>query len=232
MSRSSSTHRLVSLVIATVASILLSAAFLSSQASAATGASPAPPSNLHAAGVSQGIQLTWRDSSNNETAWIIYDGLTQKYLVGAHAGVGGNVTYTWGGMKPSEYKCFMVRAYNAWGASAWTPGWGCNRAKASSAAPAVDRVESWCYGNGGSDFGTNLSWFLPSTAWDSFKVYKNGTLIQQLTRVNENNLVLAHYTDLNFGYQIKTGARGATFAVSIVKSNIESSRLNANPVCS
>ena len=86
---------------------------------------PSPwPTGLQAAGVQGGVKLTWQDNSNNETAWIITDGATNRYLNVSNGSTTGPVSYTWTGMGSHQWKCFQVSAYNAWGASGPTPSSG------------------------------------------------------------------------------------------------------------
>jgi subtilisin family serine protease len=86
-------------------------------------ATPAAPTNLVGSKLNKtGARLTWTDNSNNETGFIIereekigpnWSGLTQ-FTVGA------NVTTFTDNPGPGHYR-YRVRAYNAVGASAWTP---------------------------------------------------------------------------------------------------------------
>jgi len=88
---------------------------------------PAAPSHLQATPIScSQIELTWQDNSSNETGFTIYDGITMTH-------VGANTTsYTFGGLAPSTYRCFLVRAFNEYGSSGWNdddnngePDWAC-----------------------------------------------------------------------------------------------------------
>jgi hypothetical protein len=86
---------------------------------------PSPwPTGLQAVGVQGGVKLTWQDNSNNETAWIINDGTTNRYLTVSNGSTTGPVSYTWTGLGSHQYQCFRVAAYNAWGASGYTPSSG------------------------------------------------------------------------------------------------------------
>jgi hypothetical protein len=77
---------------------------------------PAAPTGLGAVAVDgTSIRLSWNDNSNNENGFEISNGVT-SVKVGANTN-----SYTWSGLTPGQYMCFMVRSYNAAGSSAWTP---------------------------------------------------------------------------------------------------------------
>jgi hypothetical protein len=80
---------------------------------------PVPPSNPRATPVDfSHIRLEWRDKSNDETGFQIYDG--EGFVT-----VGANSTsYIAGGLDPNSYHCYTVRAFNGFGYSAWT-AWAC-----------------------------------------------------------------------------------------------------------
>ena len=80
------------------------------------GGAPAAPSNLTVTAVDPNhIRLDWQANSNNQTGFQINNGVVSRN-VGATS-----TTYTWGGLAPSTYMCFKIRAYNSVGASAWDP---------------------------------------------------------------------------------------------------------------
>jgi hypothetical protein len=77
---------------------------------------PAAPSNLTVTAVDQNdIRLNWQDNSNDETRFEINNGVISKY-VGANSR-----SYKWGGLAPGTHMCFMIRAHNSAGDSAWDP---------------------------------------------------------------------------------------------------------------
>jgi hypothetical protein len=77
---------------------------------------PAAPSGLTATAISSSsVRLNWRDNSNNETGFRIYNGVTNAYVNA------NTTTYTWPNITPGSYMCFSVVAYNAAGSSAATP---------------------------------------------------------------------------------------------------------------
>jgi hypothetical protein len=79
-------------------------------------APPAAPTNLAATPVgTSSIRLTWTDNSNNESGFEINNGVTSQ-TTGANS-----TSYTWGGLTPSTYMCFRIRAYNSAGSSSWDP---------------------------------------------------------------------------------------------------------------
>ena len=84
------------------------------------GTPPVPPSNPRATAVdSSRIQVNWNDNSNNETGFRISDGSSFQTDVGANV---TSLTVT--GLAPNSYRCYIIQAFNAYGASAWT-GWAC-----------------------------------------------------------------------------------------------------------
>jgi PKD repeat protein len=88
---------------------------------------PAAPSDLEATVLSwHEIRLDWRDNSSDETGFSITDGV-------AWADVVSNTTaYTFTGLSPGSYHCYVVRAFNEFGDSGWNdddgngePDWAC-----------------------------------------------------------------------------------------------------------
>jgi murein DD-endopeptidase MepM/ murein hydrolase activator NlpD len=76
---------------------------------------PAAPTGTGAVAVDgTSIRISWNDNSNNEVGFEISNGDTSVK-------VGNTNSYTWSGLTPGQYMCFMVRAYNSAGSSAWTP---------------------------------------------------------------------------------------------------------------
>jgi hypothetical protein len=118
-----------------------------------------------------------------------------------------------------QYKCFRVSAYNAWGASGPTPasGWVCAYSATSTAPPAPTNV-TWtpCYA---PDMG--IEWE-ESGSWDSFNIYKSGTLIRSLTAADEGQLDGLGVSGPIYFYNSVTGMNNDTLGVSTVKNGIES----------
>ncbi|NUR29629.1 MAG: protein kinase [Catenulispora sp.] len=77
---------------------------------------PAAPKNLTATAIgATAIRLRWADASADESGFTVINGSTSK-------SVGPNrTTLDWTGLQPASRTCFKVRAYNAAGASAYTP---------------------------------------------------------------------------------------------------------------
>lgn len=77
---------------------------------------PAAPSNLQATPTdSTRIQLSWRDNSDNELGFRIYDG--NIFIVDANP---NTTTYTVSGLSPNSYHCIHINAFNSGGSSPWT----------------------------------------------------------------------------------------------------------------
>jgi hypothetical protein len=98
-----------------IAVIILICGF--STATRAIAASPpTAPTNLTVAAVSPyQIDLSWTDTSNNETKFDISNG-DEERSVGANA-----QSYFWTDLQPGQWMCLTVRARNAAGASKWVP---------------------------------------------------------------------------------------------------------------
>jgi PKD repeat protein len=89
---------------------------------------PAAPSDLEATALNwREIRLDWRDNSFDETGFIIFDGTpTQTHVVS------NTTAYTFTGLSPGSYHCYLVRAFNEFGESDWNdddsdgePDWAC-----------------------------------------------------------------------------------------------------------
>jgi hypothetical protein len=94
-----------------------------------TGSPPAAPSNVQASNVSPGVvRVTWKDNSNNETGFRVWDG-ARYWTIGAASGSGGGwYTDLNGGWASGTYKCFQMQAYNDYGSSGWV-GMSCLNTK-------------------------------------------------------------------------------------------------------
>ena len=203
---------------------------------ASKAAPPSPdPSGLQAVGVQGGVKLTWQDSSLNETSWIISDGVTNRYDNVVNGGTTGQMSYTWTGMGSHEWKCFHIRAYNSYGTSGYTPssGYVCAySATATSSAPPVPTNVTWTlcqvpvFSGGPNTMG--IQWE-ESGSWDSFRIYKSGTLIKTLTAADENQGIsgLGVSGPLYF-YNDVTGMNNNTLGVSAVKNGVESAIVYIN----
>ncbi len=105
---------------------------------------PAAPSDLQATPVSSSqIRLDWQDNSSDEDGFEIYGGVTVEP---------DTTSYTVGGLSPGSYNCFLVRAFNEHGNSAWSD-WAC------TTTPACDEGVS----NGG--FEDDSAWEFPDTPY-------------------------------------------------------------------
>jgi hypothetical protein len=81
---------------------------------------PAAPSDLRATALdSTRIRLRWRDNSDNEVGFHIYDDTVSVGAVEADT-----ISYTVGGLAPDSYHCYRLYAYNDYGNSDWTD-WAC-----------------------------------------------------------------------------------------------------------
>lgn len=200
--------------------ILLAASFvLTGQvaAVASTAARPNPPSGLQASGLQGGVRLTWQDNSRNETAWIITNGVTNRYLLVTNGASTGTVSFTWTGMGSHAWSCFRVRAYNAYGASAYDPPNGYVCAFSASTTPSAPYfiTTSFCFGP-----TLNLIWEVRGS-WSSFRVYKSGTLIRTLTAADENGAL--GVSGPEYFYAIPAPITHATLGVSVVENGVASS---------
>jgi len=81
-----------------------------------TQSAPSAPSDLSVKPSADGLKfdLSWKDNATNESGFQIHNG-DELRSVGAN-----ETTYAWR-VPPLTYMCFRVRAYNAAGASDWTP---------------------------------------------------------------------------------------------------------------
>jgi murein DD-endopeptidase MepM/ murein hydrolase activator NlpD len=78
-------------------------------------AKPIAPSRLTATPNSTSIRLSWKDNSNNETGFTIFNGV-RRITVGAD-----ETSYTWTGLTLGKRMCFQVSSYNIFGSSVYTP---------------------------------------------------------------------------------------------------------------
>jgi serine/threonine protein kinase len=108
-----------------------------------TATVPAAPSNLTVTAIDpHDIRLDWQDGSGNETGFEINNGVNTRNAAP------NSTSYIWGGLAPSTYMCFKVRAYNGAGDSAWEPNvspwYRCTTtpAPSSSTAPSTVSVSS------------------------------------------------------------------------------------------
>lgn len=83
-----------------------------------TAAPPTPANAVAAATGSSSIRLTWTDNSTFETGFRIRNG-SRSVTVPANS-----TSYTWSGLSSGQYMCLAVSAYNAVGASPYSP-WAC-----------------------------------------------------------------------------------------------------------
>jgi hypothetical protein len=118
-------------------------------------ATPAPPSDVQVTALSWSqIRLDWQDNSSDETGFTIYDGVD-------YTDVGPDTTsYTFEGLAPGSYYCYIVRAFNANGSSEWnddngdgTPDWAC-----TTTDPCAEALT-----NGG--FEDDGGWEIPDTLY-------------------------------------------------------------------
>ncbi|MEO3860029.1 fibronectin type III domain-containing protein [Acrocarpospora sp. B8E8] len=78
--------------------------------------SPSAPTNAVATATSSSrIELTWTDTSDNETGFRVSDG-DNTWTTPANMEI-----FSYSGLAPGTYKCFSVQSYNAAGSSAWAP---------------------------------------------------------------------------------------------------------------
>jgi hypothetical protein len=129
---------------------------------------PAAPSELRVDTYheSYGLWLSWRDNSNNEQGFEIFNGVETRQ-VGANTFYPGYV-YRWGGMNPGQYMCFAVRAYNSAGNSAWEPNvspwYRCGTTTNDIPNPAAPLHTSIYagYGYTGAEFNmVGANWWVP-----------------------------------------------------------------------
>jgi titin len=183
---------------------------------ASVATAPAPePTQLTAQGIPGGVSLSWRDNSRNETSWIVNDGVTNRYTPVAPGGSLGTVSFQWTGMASHEWKCFRVRAYNSWGTSGYAPpsGYVCaySAGVAPPAAPSAVTT-SFCYAG-----SLNLIWE-ENSSWDSFRVYRGGVLIKELS---QNDSALQR-SGPEYYYTVPAPISHVTVGVSAVRAGAAS----------
>jgi hypothetical protein len=175
---------------------------------------PAAPSNLAAAAASSSqIDLTWDDNSTNETGFKIErsaDGSTGWAEIGTNSA--GDTTYSDTGLTASTTYYYRVRAYSAYGYSAYT-----SVANATTSANGI--ADTFTGTNGTSLDGRNLS--SGGVAWDAIRgnaeIQSNACAFSDLTGVGGNLIVadasLANGTvqcDVYFGGKTRTGGGAYT----------------------
>jgi hypothetical protein len=101
------------------------------------GSQPLPVSDLTAVAVSDTeIRLSWRDNSNNEDGFELYQGsspaMTTDLLAKLAAGQTSEIIT---GLSPRTDYCFEVRAYNT---SGWVPVYSMSKACATTLEPSLD----------------------------------------------------------------------------------------------
>lgn len=144
------------------------------------GAVPVAPSNLNAVGISSTeIQLTWQDNSSDETAFEIWQyrgGWTQLSDAGVNA-----TTYTSGGLTPSTYYTYYVRAKNASGVSGWSNNKGATTLSGgatciySISPTSVSIAAAGGTGSFAITVGSSCVWTAASNAaWITFTTSTNG----------------------------------------------------------
>jgi eukaryotic-like serine/threonine-protein kinase len=137
---------------------------------AARTALPAPPANLTATPISaHAIRLRWTDRSANEGGFTVINGITSR-------NVGANTTtFDWTGMSPATYSCFKVRAYNAYGASAYAPAaqtsWACATTQDGIGPAAPTNLNATAISTG----TIRLQWTDNSSNEDGFTVINGNT---------------------------------------------------------
>lgn len=198
--------------------VTASLAFAGQTATAATAGRPSPdPTGLKAVGVQGGVRLTWQDNSRNETAWIITNGVVNRYLLVKNGASIGPASFTWNDMGSHQWSCFRVRAYNAYGVSGYDPPktYVCAFSATSTAPQAPSNVE-WtpCYAP-----NMGIVWE-ESGSWDSFLIYKSGKLIRTLTAADENGAL--GVSGPEYFYNEVQGMHNDMLGVSAVKNGVAS----------
>jgi hypothetical protein len=79
---------------------------------------PTPVNVSTAVANASSITVSWTDNSTAETGFKISNGVTSTTVAA------NTTSYTWTGLKPGQYMCFGVSAFNAAGTSAQSP-WSC-----------------------------------------------------------------------------------------------------------
>jgi surface antigen len=96
-------------------------------------AAPSAPSDLRVTAVSSSqLQVTWRDTSNNETGFRLWDGTNQVFKP-ANA-----TSHTYTGLRAGQRSCVVVQSYRGTVQSSWT-NWAC----ATTPAPAAQWQQAY-----------------------------------------------------------------------------------------
>jgi hypothetical protein len=104
---------------------------------------PAAPSYISVAMASDGtgIDVSWRDNSDNETGFDISNGV-KRLQVGPNQ---TSLSSDWGGLSPGQRMCFRVSAYNTTGSSGPT-AWDCitmpKEENSTAKSPEVSKTET------------------------------------------------------------------------------------------
>ncbi|WP_084558104.1 protein kinase domain-containing protein [Hamadaea tsunoensis] len=139
-------------------------------ASAKPGAQvPAAPKNLTATATGPNtIRLRWAHGSADESGFTVINGSTSKNVRA------GATTFDWTGLRPASYSCFKVRAYNAAGASAYTPAgqmdWVCATTLDGSGPAAPSGLFATMTAVATDSYAIRLAWTDNSTDEDGFTV--------------------------------------------------------------
>jgi PKD repeat protein len=116
---------------------------------------PAAPSNLEATVLSwHEIRLDWRDNSSEETGFSITDGVAWADVVS------NTIAYTFTGLLPESYHCYLVRAFNEFGESGWNDDDGDGN---PDFACTTTFTRTSAIGNGG--FEEDEGWTILNTAY-------------------------------------------------------------------
>lgn len=86
------------------------------QVTGPTSVAPSAPSGLKAVPSGpRAIRLTWVDNSNNETGFMVTNGVDSRTVQA------NRTTFVWTGLAPGTYMCFRVSAFNPLASSDWFP---------------------------------------------------------------------------------------------------------------
>jgi Fibronectin type III domain/Beta-propeller repeat len=137
--------------------------------SAFSGGAPVAPSNLAAAGYSSSqINLSWRDNSTNETAFVVE---RAPASTGPFTQIGSTAASGYGssGLAPSTTYWYRVRAYNSSGYSAYS-----NTASATTlAGGAVPAAPTSLSATAASTSQINLAWVDASSNETGFRIERS-----------------------------------------------------------